>query len=148
MMMVEKPWPQPKSATCALLQLVDDALQRRKPGRHEVRLIAGTEGFACRTEQALRLVAPADALARAKGRLDERLTFQHRDRQIEGGQQIDGAVRVGEHHRLLFRQRELARGGIVFQISGRRLMRQPLARIALGHPAFHRKLCGCHRGTF
>ena len=80
-------------------------------------MIAGAEEAPGGAEQALRLIAPADALAGAKRRLDQRLVLQHDRDHVEGGLQIDGTVRLGEHHRLFRRKRELARGGGVFEVS-------------------------------
>jgi hypothetical protein len=57
---------------------------------------------------------------------------------IECRLQIDGAVGVGEHHRLLGRQGEVARGGLVFEISGRRLVRTYIALFSLPMPALNK----------
>ena len=116
----------------AALKLCHDAVERRQPGGHEVGLIARPKEASGRAEQTLRLIAPADALASTERRFDKRLVFQHDRRHIEGGLQIDGTVRLGKHHRLFRRQGELAAGGLVFEITRRGLMRQPLARVAFG----------------
>ena len=145
-MIVENPCPQPTSATVApRSSFADDAVQRRQPGSHEVVVIARAEEASRRAEQALRLIAPADALAGAERRFDQRLVFQHDRRHIEGALQIDGTVGLGEHHRLFGRQGELARWRLVFEIAGRSLMRQPLARIAFGDVRLRRQLRRRHR---
>ena len=78
MMMVENPCPQPTSATVAPRSSF--ATTPSRAGSHdadEIVVIAGAEEASRRAEQALRLIAPADALAGAKRGLDQRLVLQH-----------------------------------------------------------------------
>ena len=84
------------------------------------------------TEQARRLLAPTDALAGAERRLDQRLVLEHNRREIKRALQINGAVSLREHHRLLGRQCERADRRVVVEIAGRSLMRQPFAGVAFG----------------
>ena len=74
-------------------------------------MVARSEEARDGAEQALRLVAPADTLAGSERRLDQRLVFHHRNREIERALKEDGTVGLGEHHRLFGRQVNLSAAG-------------------------------------
>src|SRR5512145_1786978 len=77
---------------CAVLELRDNAIQRREPGVHETVVITGTEETSCGAKEALRLLTPADTLARTEGRLQQRLILHHRHRDVESTLQIHRTV--------------------------------------------------------
>ena len=70
--------------------------RRRRPEPaarlHESGVVARTEEAPDGAEQARRLLAPADALAGAERRLDQRLVLEHGRREIKRALQINGAV--------------------------------------------------------
>ncbi len=110
-------------------------------------MVSRTKESPHRAEQALRLFAPADALAGPERGLDQRLIFHHDGRQIEGALQIDWAVRFGKHHRLFRRQAELGGGWVVGEVAGRSLVGQPFASVALGDVRLCRQLASGHRAV-
>ena len=76
---VEKPTPQPTSATLApACSLRQHAVQRRQPGLDDGVDIARPEEGADGAEQAAGAFAPGDAAAGAEGRLDLGLALDHR----------------------------------------------------------------------
>ena len=115
------------------LQLRHDIPERGQPGRHEVALIGGAEEAPDGAEQAGRLPSPADALAAAERALHQRLVVHQRGRHVEAALHEERPLGVGEEHRLLRRQGEASAAGIVGQIAGGRLMREPFPGIAFGH---------------
>jgi prophage antirepressor-like protein len=50
----------------AVLELRDDAVKRRQPGRHQVRVVAGPEEPLAALEDVVRVLVPADAAAGAR----------------------------------------------------------------------------------
>src|SRR5689334_5237017 len=70
-------------------------------------LVAGTEEAGDRAGQALALIAPRDAVARAEGVLHQRHVLLKRGRRSERRGEIKRAPLVGENKRLLGRHREL-----------------------------------------
>ena len=115
----------------AALELVDHAVERRQPLAQQVRLVAGPEEPLDAAEQAVAVLAPADALAGLEGLGQLRLVGEHGGQRIEAARHVDGAVLVGEHGGLLGRQRERAGRRVVGDEAGRRLRGQPLAHVAL-----------------
>ena len=101
-MIVEAPRPQPDvDHARAVAELLDDAVERREPGLHEVGLVAGAEQAQDAGVESVVVVAPADALAGGE-RADEGLVVGEAGGDgLEGAAQEDRAGLVGEHERVL-----------------------------------------------
>ena len=126
------------------------ALELRRPRRpapaatrREVRLVAGPEEALDAAEQAVAVVAPAQALAGLEGFRELRLVGEHRGERVEAAGHVDGAVLVGEYRRLLGRKREAPGGRVVGDEARRGLRGQPLAHIALVRAGLLGELGGC-----
>ena len=117
---------------CAALELVDDALERWQPLRHQVGVVAGAEEPLAAFVDVVDVLVPAEAVAAARA-LDDRRRVDHRpDRSLEQTGQIRRAARVGECDRLLGRQRVAATVRVVLHEPARRLGVQPFAHVTLG----------------
>jgi hypothetical protein len=91
---------------------------------------------------------PSSAGSGAEGGLHLRLALDHRGDDLERAGEIDRAVLDREHHRLMRRNRESSRGGVVFDEPVRRLGKGPLADVPLRQPAGPlRQLVGRRRPT-
>lgn len=85
----------------AFHQLLLHALKGRQPRLHDIVHISRPEERTRCAEQAPCRVSPPHPAAGAEAALNLRLSLDHRGHQIESAFQIDGAVLVDEHHRLL-----------------------------------------------
>jgi hypothetical protein len=84
-----------------LAQLLLDAIERRDPVLDDIVDIAWPKkGPGC-AEEAACVIAPAHAGAAAKTFFNLGFSLDHRGDQVEGAGEINGAVAVGENHRLL-----------------------------------------------
>jgi hypothetical protein len=119
--------------------------QRRQPGCDEAVVIARPEETSRGAEEALRLFAPANPLATANSRLDQRLVLHHHHRDLKPALHVNGTIGLGEYHRLFGQQSESTAVRVIWEITGRCLMRQPLPRIALGDIRLCRQLARRHR---
>ncbi len=112
-------------------ELVEHAVERRQPGVHQVRQIAGPEKSLSAGEQVVMVLVPAKALARAEALGYLRLVLDGGRHQLKGARDERGAVFVGQGHRLLGWQPEGPRGRVVLDVAAGRLLAQPLADVAL-----------------
>ena len=113
------------------------ALQCRDPLGDQVRGVAGAEEALGAAEQRRVVLVPADAQAGAQRAGHPRDRLELVDRDLEGAQDVEGAVLAGQRLALLLVEREAAGGRVVVDVAAGGLGRQPLqqvARIGLGAP--------------
>ena len=116
----------------ARMQLRLDALERRDPGAHQVRVVARPEEPLGALEQAVMVLVPADALAAAERLADLRPVVHGRRDELEGSGERRRAVVLRQHERVLRRQRVATGLAVVADVPARRLRVQPLADVPLG----------------
>src|SRR5205807_1806651 len=98
-------------------ELLLDALEGGDPRARQVRVVVRTEKALGADEERGVVLVPADALPAPEGRRDLRLVLEERGQDLEAALGEDGALLVGEHHRLLVVQAEPARGGIIIHVT-------------------------------
>ncbi len=126
-------------------QLLDHAVERRQPLGQQ----AGAVGVAIErrhaAEQAAVVVAPGHALAAAE-RLERLVLVEpHRGRRVPGVRDVQRAVLVGQHQRLLRRQFVGVADRVVRDVAARRLRVEPLAHVARRAAGARSELVGAQR---
>ena len=124
----------------AALQLLDDAVERREPGREQVGVVAGPEEALAALEHVVVVLVPADALPALRTLDDPRRVDHRAERDLEEPRQVRRAVLVGQRRRLLRRQGVAAGGRVVLDVAARGLVVQPLAHVALAGARAAREL--------
>ena len=114
------------------LELLHHAIERRQPLRHEARAVAVAVERRRAAGEAPVMLAPGDALAGAEGLERLRLVEPHRRRHVPGVRDVDRAVLVGQHHRLLGQEFVGVAHAVIGDIAAGRLRVQPFAHVALG----------------
>ena len=93
----------------AAFELLLHAVERRDPLGDEVARVAGAEEALGAAEQPVVVLVPAHALAAAERLGDAVLVGVERGDQLEGAEDVERAVLVGERERLLVGQRVACR---------------------------------------
>ncbi len=115
----------------AALELLDDAIERRKPRRDEIRVVPRAEEPLASFMHVVDMVVPTDAVPVARSLDDPRRVGDRAEGDLEEAGQVRGAVLVGERRSLLGRQGVAPAVGFVDDIAACSLRVEPLAHIAL-----------------
>src|SRR5580704_11631273 len=107
------------------------ALERRNPFGNQMRRIAGPEETLGSLKQITIMFMPAYARASFESGLNSWLIHHYRGDDLISSRNKDRAVLDSQGHRLLVRQREFLRGGIISDIASSRLGGKPFTDITL-----------------
>jgi hypothetical protein len=113
------------------LQLLDHAVERRQPVGDQMGAVVGGERPLRAVEQVVVVLVPADAAARLKALGDPLPAVDGGDRALDHPREVERAIVVGEHERVLDRQRVPVRLRVVGHVAAGRLGVEPLAHVAL-----------------
>jgi hypothetical protein len=127
------------------LEAVDDTVERRQPGADELPPIRRPERTLGAAEQAIAVLVPAHATAAAEALLDALAAGDHGVRGLEDAGHRQRAGLVGEHERVLDRQRVAIAHGVVGDEPAGGLRVEPLAHVALLRGGALAELGGAHR---
>ena len=116
----------------ARFELLDDAVERRQPVGHQVRVVARAEEPLATLVDVVDVVVPADTGAGPDHVGDARRVVQRPECDLEQARQVGGAGVVGQGHRLLRGQLVASGVGVVVDEVAGRLGVEPLADVALG----------------
>ena len=115
----------------AALELGHHAVERRQPLRHEMRLVAGAEEPLDAAEQAVAVIAPADALAGLEGLGELRLVGEDGGERVEAAGHVDGLSSSANTAACSGDSVNCPSRRVVGHEPGGRLRGQPLAHVAL-----------------
>ena len=85
---------------CASLELFDDAIERRKPGRDEIGVIAGTEEPFCSMKKTRMMFTPFHALSTLEVFKRTTQCMKRGFNDVVRARHVDGPVGVGQAKRL------------------------------------------------
>src|SRR5690348_3799188 len=91
--------------------------------------------------------APRESLAADEALSDLGLSLQKRDKQFKRSGAVEGTVLVGKHGSLFGRKRIALRRRVVFDISTRSLVDQPLSNVPFISRSFYREFVRSNRSA-
>jgi hypothetical protein len=127
------------------LEFLFDAFQRRNPFGHQMGVVTGTEESLRSRKEARVMLVPAHAFSRSEPFGDLRLVHERRQDDLIRARHVDRAALVGERHRLLVRQREGSRRGIVVHVAAGGVGAQPFPDVTLRGVCALSEVGGGHR---